>query len=131
MFPGDSMPAIYFEERSADQKLKFERQQQEAMQKAQRHLQAPQPQKPAPQNLTQAILQRPPLSRPVSTGVFGNIFQGFVKVASPISSPAHSPCATPMPGQAKELQAVNISKEMEKLIAEQKRDADICAMPTW
>ncbi|TKA71297.1 hypothetical protein B0A55_07588 [Friedmanniomyces simplex] len=99
----DHLPPSYIEERlAADEAKRLAAQQQEAMQqKAQQAQRQPQA---TPRNLTQALLQRPPLSRPNSSGFLGGIYQGFAKQVT--------------------------SAEMEKLIAEQKRDADICAMPS-
>ncbi|KAK4565857.1 hypothetical protein LTR86_003706 [Recurvomyces mirabilis] len=137
MFPVESLPAAYLEERSAADQERFAKLQQEAMQRAQdqqKRLQQPQSQQqqqqqriPTPHNITQQLLQRPPLSRPNSSGVLGNIFQGFVKAASASPSPCQSTCTTPTPGQAKQI----TTAELERIVAEQKRDADICAMPVW
>lgn len=119
MFPVDTIPAHYYEERqAADQAKRLAKLQEQQIQER-----AQAAQKAAhPQNLTQALLQRPPLSRPVSSSVLGNIFQGFVKAASqqnsPVMSPAMSPATTP---SAK----VMTREEHEALIAEKKRDGDI------
>jgi len=119
----DHLPPTYIEERlAADEAKRLAALQQEAIQ--QRAQQA-QKQQITPRNLTQALLQRPPLSRPNSSGFLGGIYQGFVRAASaspsPLPSPGATPCATPPPGQVKPV----MSAEAEKLIAEQKRDADI------
>ncbi|KAK0250698.1 hypothetical protein LTS09_014247 [Friedmanniomyces endolithicus] len=119
----DHLPPTYIEERlAADEAKRLAALQQEAIQ--QRAQQAKQ-QQITPRNLTQALLQRPPLSRPNSSGFLGGIYQGFMRAASaspsPLPSPGPTPCATPPPGQVKPVMSV----EAEKLIAEQKRDADI------
>ncbi|KAK4544176.1 hypothetical protein LTR36_004386 [Oleoguttula mirabilis] len=126
MFPADSFPAAYCEERAAADEVKhIARQQQEAFKKTQASASQAQSAQPAtPQNLTQAYLQRPPLTRPNS--VLGNIFQGFVRAAS--TSPASSQAATPTTGDVKGARGVNptsLTAEMEKLRAEQSRDTDI------
>ncbi|KAK5119812.1 hypothetical protein LTR85_007138 [Meristemomyces frigidus] len=140
MFPAESFPAAYCEERAAADEVKrvARQQHQEAAKKTQAAA-SPQTQSTqlaTPQNLTQAFLQRPPLTRPNSSGFLGNIFQGFVRAASasPSSSSSSSQSATPVTGDAKGAMGVNamrLTAEMEKLKAEQNRDTDICAMPSW
>ena len=93
-----------------------------------------------PQSTTQAILQRPSLTRPNS--VLGNIFQGFVRAAS--ATPSASPSMSSSPAQAKTptggngngasgVNAASLSAEIEKLKAERMRDVDIvcCALPPY
>ncbi|KAK3625433.1 hypothetical protein LTR56_020436 [Elasticomyces elasticus] len=124
----DLLPPTYIEERlAADEAKRLAALQQEMLQhKAQQARE----QQITPRNLTQALLRRPPLSRPNSSGVLGGIYQGFVKAASagpsPLVSPLSTPCATPPPGMNKQVN----SAEMERLIAEQKRDADIQLKPS-
>ena len=130
MFPVESLPAAYLEERSAAEKERFAKLQQEAMQRAQdqqKRVQSMQQRIPTPQNITQQLLQRPPLSRPNDSGVLGNIFQGFVKAASASPSPCQSTCTTPTPGQARQISTA----ELERIVAEQKRDADIVCWPVF
>ncbi|KAK5134790.1 hypothetical protein LTR08_006165 [Meristemomyces frigidus] len=131
MFSVESFPATYCEERAAaDEVKRTTMQQQEPAKKTQ--VATPQPQQSVPQNLTQAYLQRPPLSRPNSSGFMGNIFQGFVRAAS--TTPPSSQSSTPVSGDVRGAVGVNpttLTAEMEKLRAERMRDVDICSMPTW
>lgn len=128
MFPVDSLPTAYCEERSAAEAARLAaRQQEEVLRKAQQAKQ--QPQQLEPQNLTQAVLQRPQLARP-GAGVMGNIFQGFVRAASasPSRSPSHTPAPTPSQEKSASASMAAVSEEMEKYIAEKKRDADIVSI---
>lgn len=109
MFPADSLPAAYYEERAAAEQLQRAASEQQG--DTQKTSTA------STSSLGQALMQRPPISRPNSSGLLGNLFQCIVKPGSMTPSP----CATPMPGQAKQIAAT----EMERLIAEQKRDTDI------
>lgn len=126
MFPVDTLASSYCEERAAaDEASRIMKQEQEAAKKTQQPAQA------APQNLTQAFLQRPPLSRPGSSGFLGNIFQGFVKAAA--TTPPMSQSATPTTSNVEDAAGVNptsLKAEIEKLRAEQMRDADYvrCAL---
>ena len=125
MFSVESFPATYCEERAAaDDAKRTAGKQQEMVKKAQET--TSQPQQSAPQNLTQAYLQRPPLSRGNSAGFLGNIFQGFVRAAS--TSPSTSQSPTPVRGDVQGTVGVNattLTAEMEKLRAERMRDVDI------
>ena len=125
MFSVESFPAAYCEERAAaDDVKRAAGKQQELVKKIQGT--TPQAQQSAPKNLTQAYLQRPPLSRPNSSGFLGNIFQGFVRAAS--TSPSSSQSPTPVRGDVQGAIGVNattLTAEMEKLRAERMRDVDI------
>lgn len=74
------------------------------------------PQGPCPKTLTTALLNRQQTTRP-SGGFFGNIIQGFSRA----NSGTVTPSLTRMPTPARE----KSQAEIDALIAEQKRDADI------
>jgi hypothetical protein len=112
MFPVDVFPPVYCEERLKDTEAKRKLEQEQAAKQAMVAQQQPQAtQRPQGHSLTQALLQRPPLSRPVSSAVLGNIWQGFVSAKS-----AH---ATPTPAQGGA--APGLTPEQ----AEKMREADI------
>ncbi|WPH03775.1 Hypothetical protein R9X50_00665800 [Acrodontium crateriforme] len=139
MFPVESLPSAYYEERAnTDAARRTAQQQQEALRRTQQvalqklastathNVSRAQPQA-QPQHLMQnSHLQRPQLSRPASSGLLGNLFQGFSRSATPTCTPAGTPSI-----EKKEPVCIPMSDEMERLIAEKKRDADICAMPAW
>lgn len=77
-----------------------------------------------PHNLTQAMLQRPSLSRPASSGFLGNVYQGFVRAAHS-APPSHHGSTVTTPTFEKAEPVMKLTPEMEKMIAEKKRDADI------
>ncbi|CAK4033133.1 Hypothetical predicted protein [Lecanosticta acicola] len=136
MFPVDSLPASYYEEREAAEAAKRLALLQEQHAKAQAQATAV---SSAANGQTQlrpsaACLQRPQISRPASSSVLGNIFQGFVKAASQnppqppskdcghasgSSTPAHTPPAKIM-----------TQAELEKMMERQK-DADIVNFRPW
>ncbi|KAK5116164.1 hypothetical protein LTR62_008490 [Meristemomyces frigidus] len=134
MFPGEMMPASYIEDRTAaDDAARFAKLQQEAMRRAQEQQKATQAQQQqqrtpyTPQNLTQQLLSRQPMASPGSSGLMGNIFQGFVRAASASPSPSQSQCTTPTPAQSHTMQ-ITVA-EMERRMKEKERDAQVACMP--
>ncbi|CAK1365664.1 hypothetical protein CB0940_09849 [Cercospora beticola] len=132
MFPVDSLPAAYHEEREAAdaaRRLAHIQQQQAKAQAAAvaGALKNASQDKPC----TQSLLQQPQLSRPASTTVLGNIFQGFVRSSQspPPAKGSISGCSTPVTTPpAKIITQADIERQM----AERKRDADIVgSSPGW
>lgn len=134
MFPVDSLPASYYEEREAADSAKRLAHIQEQHAKAQAQAAASAQNGQTTQRPSATCLQRPQMSRPVSSSVLGNIFQGFVKAASQsppsapgkdcghasgTSTPAHTPPAK-----------VTTQAELEKMMERQK-DADIVSFRAW
>jgi len=118
MFPGDYLPSVYCEDRAAaDEAKRLARLQQEhALQQAQ---------KVASQKGAQ--MQNQNLNQSTS-GLLGTFVQGLMPGFGPRSattSPSQSQASTPLPTPRQEKTAASMSEEMEKLIAEKKRDADI------
>nr|POE86640.1 hypothetical protein CFP56_46824 [Quercus suber] len=126
----DMLPAPLHEHRLREEKIKADRAQRMA---AAASAKAAEPKKP--QNPTQAFLQRPPLLRPNSTGFFGNLHQGFLRAATSSPTPSQQfPKSAPVSGSStpsnattpnKEVNHAKLTAQMEKYIAEQKRDADM------
>jgi ATPase subunit of ABC transporter with duplicated ATPase domains len=114
---------------SSQQQQEQGQQQQQHGQQSQQQIQNQQHVRP--QALGQAFMQRPNLSRSTSSQtVLGNILQGFgsrpnmQRSASGIATPVRTPLMTPNKNTTQaELEAA--------MLAERKRDADICAMPVW
>lgn len=132
MFPVESLPSAYYEERAnTDAAKRMAQQQQEALRRAQQVALQKSAQAVAhnasqaqPQHLMpNSHLQRPQLSRPASSGFLGNLFQGFSRSATPTCTPAGTPSI-----EKKEPVCIPLSDEMERLIAEKKRDADIVSL---
>lgn len=123
MFPVDTLHAQYTEEREAAEEAKRLAKLQEQQVKAQTS--------PRPNSLSQVFSQRPEMSRPASSSVLGNIFQGFVRATSQppsertIASGTSTPCQTP---PAKVMTQADIDAAMA---AERKRDADIVSFRAW
>ncbi|KAK3707338.1 hypothetical protein LTR37_012182 [Vermiconidia calcicola] len=117
MFPIETLPSQYYEERAAA----VEAARQLAQQQKEAAVQA--------QNSAPAAT----LPRPGSSSVLGNIFQGFAKRAS--STPASSGTATPVAPATQAAQKLSLEREkreMEALLAEMHRDTDrYCALPSW
>ncbi|KAI5365085.1 hypothetical protein Slin15195_G046220 [Septoria linicola] len=132
MFPVESIPAAYHEEREAADSAKRLAHLQQQQAKAQAAsvaaaLRNAQQDKAS----TQTLLQRPPLSRPASTTVLGNIFQGFVRSSQspPPARGAASGCTTPVTTPPAKLIT---QADLERQMAERKRDADIVgSSPGW
>jgi hypothetical protein len=110
MYGIDSLPPSYYEERlAADHASRLAARQSahlaaqaRRLEEQKAHLATCPSQKssmPCPQNLTQALLQRPALSHSGSNGIMGGIFQGFVRAKegrSGTSTPKEtSPVTTP------------------------------------
>lgn len=141
MFPVETLPAQYFEERAAAaeaaRKLAMEQKeaaakaaaQQAAQYQTQQRQSRPQPFAQVP--LSAAALSQafpPPLAQTATNGVLSNIFQGLVRRhTSPVSSLASSRSHTP---GAHARMSEQERREAEAL-AELKRDTDICAAPGW
>lgn len=132
MFPVDSIPAQYFEEREAAEVAKRMARMQEQQAKAQgaavqAALNEPRAQRPqAPRSLSQAHLQA--MRSPASSTVFGNIFNGFAKGSSPAKS-ATSGTTTPVTTPPAK---ITTQADIERLMAERKRDADyVGSSPGW
>jgi hypothetical protein len=128
MFPVETLPAQYCEEREAARKLAEE--QRCAAEATQ--VKAPvATQQASPGSLAQALQPRP-LSRPGSSSVLGSIFQTFKRVNSGPGSPAASisPSATPSRTQTPVLQT---AMDKEKPLCDgAKRDSDqYPALPGW
>ena len=128
MFPVETLPAQYCEEREAARKLAEE--QKRAAEAA--HDQAPvATQQASPASLAQALQPRP-LSRPGSSSVLGSIFQNFKRVNSGPLSPAVStaPSATPSRAQTPVLQTVTDREKAQCEVV--KKDSDqYPALPGW
>nr|POE72934.1 hypothetical protein CFP56_30873 [Quercus suber] len=129
----DMLPAPLHEHRLREEKIKADRAQKMAAAAASANAKSTEPKKP--QNPTQAFLQRPPLLRPNSTGFFGNLHQGFLRAANNSPTPSQQfPKSAPVSGTStpsnattpnKEVSHAKLTAQMEKYIAEQKRDADM------
>ncbi|KAK4501157.1 hypothetical protein PRZ48_006963 [Zasmidium cellare] len=123
MFPVDSFSAQYFEEREAAEEAKRLARLQQQHATAQTS--------PRPNNLSSVFSQRPEMSRPSSSSVLGNIFQGFVRATSQppsersCASGTSTPCQTP---PAKVMTQADIEAAMT---AERKKDADIVSFRAW
>lgn len=129
----ESFPASYCEERAAaDEAKRAVRQVQEPAKETRPSITRTQSAQPStPQNLGLPLLRRPPLTRPNSSGFMGNIFQGLRAASTSASS---SQSVTPTKGDVKGAMGVNaksLTAEMEKLRAEQNRDADIVCCPIY
>ena len=118
MFPVDSIPAAYHEEREKldSAKRTAHIQQQQAKVHAAQVAAALKAAKAAQDKpTTQTSQQRPPLTRPVSSTVFGNIFQGFARSntstpqARSIASGSTTPVSTP---PAKIVSQADIERDM-------------------
>ncbi|KAM3418052.1 hypothetical protein BST61_g6258 [Cercospora zeina] len=132
MFPIDSIPAAYHEEREAADAARrlahIQQQQAKAQAAAVAGALKNAQDKQCPQSFAQ---QPPPLSRPASTTVLGSIFQGFVRTSQspPPAKGSISGCSTPVTTPpAKIITQADIERQM----AERKRDADIVgSSPGW
>lgn len=131
MFPADSLNPQYCEDQAAKyaaRRLAVAQQAHSAASSATSspactRPPTPQPQSTAPHNPPQILPQRPNLSRPAPTGLLGNFFQGFTLAATNPPRDLQSKSAGNSPTTEK--------SEIEAMIAEKKRDADIVCMPTW
>ncbi|EME42858.1 hypothetical protein DOTSEDRAFT_132131 [Dothistroma septosporum NZE10] len=132
MFPVDSLPATYYEEREAADVAK-----RHVM--LQRQQAKPQPEAGASSSpcsdKPQPSLQRPPMSRPPSSSVLGNIFQGFVKSRNNSPPPAHGQgksCSSGTTTPTKTPPTNIMTKaQIAEMLAEQKRDEDIVGFRAW
>lgn len=128
MFPVDVFPPVYFEERAKDIEARQKQHDQPLM--AVRGAPAPGPHaatpppEPASPHLAHAPLQRPPLSRPTSSSLFGNLIQGF---KSPAASRAPSRAPSPSPSASAPKDAAGASAPRDQ--AEKMREADIVCHP--
>jgi hypothetical protein len=138
MFPIDSIPAAYHEEREAadsGKRLAHIQQQQAKVHAAQvaAALKAAQQAQPTTQ---QPSAQRPPLTRPVSSTVFGNIFQGFVRSAQStpqarsIASGSTTPITTPPEKVVTQAELDRALAHAQKM-ADRKHGADIVGPGWW
>lgn len=132
MFPVDSLPATYYEEREAAEVAKRLATLQQQQAKAHTETCAP---SSTTSDKQQSCLQRPQMSRPPSSSVLGNIFQGFVRSRNNSPPPAHgqdkssssgacTPTNTP---PAKFMTKAQIAETL----AEKKRDEDIVGFRAW
>lgn len=130
MFPVDTLQPQYMEEQGAIYDAKMQRARQLAAVKSASTSCASTPavspsaisgpqalQGPCPKTLTTALLNRQQTARP---SFFGNLIQGFSKPNSGAVTPALTRTSTP----AKE----KTQAEIDALIAEKKRDADIVSL---
>ena len=123
MFPGDYLPTVYCDDRvAADEANRLARLQQEHVLKQ-------------AQKVASAQAQNQKLNQPVpvsaSSGLLGTFVQGFMPgfgTRSATASPCNSQAPTPVPTPRQEKTAASLSEEMEKLVAERKRDADIVSL---
>ena len=124
MFPVETLPAQYCEEREAARKLANE--QKSAADAA--RVKAPlATQHASPGSLAQA-LQPQPLSRPGSSSVLGSIFQNFKKANSAPLSPA--PSATPSRTQTPVLQTA-VDKQKAACEGAKKDSEQYPSLPGW
>ncbi|KAF2721117.1 hypothetical protein K431DRAFT_303764 [Polychaeton citri CBS 116435] len=136
MFPVDSLPPQYCEDRIAADKAKrdMERQRQlvaleEAAKQIHQITSQQRHQQQQPSSLSDAMRQqRPPLSRPASSSFLGNVFQGFVKARS--SPPTTPSTRTPSPSNQKQLgdgfpTAAGSKKPVDSTEQKRKRDEDL------
>jgi hypothetical protein len=142
MYTIDSLPTPYFEERSAAEAAQRAQEQNAKAQaiSVAAALKASSSQHGGSEARAQKLLQhqRPPLSRPVSTGgggVLGNIFQGFVRTTSQSPPPsgskgAASGSSTPVTTPPAK---VVTQADLERMMAEQqKKHVDyIGSSPGW
>lgn len=133
VFPVESLHPLYTEEQSARNAARRAAQQQALAQSAASSCasspaltpstsapqQSQRSQGPCPQTLTTALLNRQQHA-PRPSGFFGNIIQGFSRTNSGTATPCLTRITTP--GKEKS------QAEMEAMIAEQKRDADIVSI---
>ncbi|KAK3712112.1 hypothetical protein LTR37_009203 [Vermiconidia calcicola] len=116
MFPIETLPSQYYEERAAA----AEAARQLAQQQKEAAVQA--------QNSAPAAT----LPRLGPSSVLGNIFQGFAKRASSTTSSGTATPVAPATQAAQQLSSEREKREMEALLAEMHRDTDrYCALPSW
>ncbi|KAK4621316.1 hypothetical protein CLAFUW4_06637 [Fulvia fulva] len=132
MFPVDSLPATYYEEREAAEVAKrlAALQQQQAQSQTQTCA-SPSTASDKPQ----ACLRRPQMSRPPSSSVLGNIFQGFVRSRNNSPPPSHaqdstSPSGTCTPTSTPPVKIMT-KAQIAEMLAEKKRDEDIVGFRAW
>lgn len=138
VFPVDSIPAVYHEEREAADSAKRQahiQQQQAKVHAAQvaAALKAPAAEQAKPSANTPP--QRPQLTRPVST-VFGNIYQGFARSSQStpqprsIASGSSTPVTTP---PAKVVTQAELERDMARAqkLADRRQGADIVGPGWW
>lgn len=139
VFPVDSIPAVYHEEREAADSAKRQahiQQQQAKLHAAQvaAALKAPAAEQAKPSANTPP--QRPQLTRPVSSTVFGNIYQGFARSSQStpqprsIASGSSTPVTTP---PAKVVTQAELERDMARAqkLADRRQGADIVGPGWW